>query len=425
MIDPSKIPMVDLRDHVSIVCGPAFASDQFTDDPSDVPLVKGENLHQGFIDWGKAKRWPRVSAPDYKKYELRPQDVVVAMDRPWVTAGLKWSYIREHDPSSLLVQRVARLRAQKSLDQLYLRCLISSDYFSAYIQPIVTGVNVPHISAKQIGKFRIPLPGKDVQQKIAAILTAYDDLIENNRQRISLLENMAEEIYREWFVRLRFPGHEHTRVDKGVPEGWEPVRIGDMYRTAAGGTPSRSESRYFGGEIPWVKTGELKQAFVFGTEELITEDAISNSAAKRLPPGTVVMAMYCAMEDVTILGAEAATNQACCALLPREAHIGPEFTYQQIRLAIREMTNWSHGAAQQNLSQTLIRAFPVFNPGKYLIEQYCEIARPKFELIKQLMKSTANLSSTRDLLLNRLISGKLRVDDLDIEFPPSMQEKAA
>ena len=89
------------------------------------------------------------------------------------------------------------------------------------------------------------------------------------------------------------------------------------------------------------------------------------------------------------------------------------------------MTNWSHGAAQQNLSQTLIRAFPVFKPEKGVVEQYCEIARPKFELIKQLMKSTAKLSSTRDLLLNRLISGKLRVDDLDIQFPPSMQAEAA
>lgn len=299
------------------------------------------------------------------------------------------------------------------------------DCFKLQVQAISQGTTQDNLSLEKLKSLRFLMPPVEEQKKIAAILTAYDDLIENNRQRIALLEKMAEEIYREWFVRLRFPGHEHTPVHKGVPEGWAPVRLGDMYQTAAGGTPSRSESRYFGGKIPWVKTGELKQAFIFDTEERITEDAINNSSAKLLPSGTVVMAMYCAMEDVTILGTEAATNQACCALLPREPHVGPEFTYQQIRLAIREMTNWSHGAAQQNLSQTLIRAFPVFKPEKGVVEQYCEIARPMFELIKQLMTSTAKLSETRDLLLNRLISGKLRVDDLDIQFPPSMQDKAA
>lgn len=213
----SKYDVDKLGRHAEIQPGFAFKSERFTDNPSDVALVKGENVQQGFVDWKASKYWPAGEAATLKNFELRLGDVVLAMDRPWVTAGLKWAYIKKHDPKSLLVQRVARLRAKNGLNQTYLRCLISSGYFSSYLQPIVTGVNVPHISGKQIGDFKIPLPPPSIQQKIAAILSAYDELIENNKRRMALLEKTAEEIYREWFVRLRFPGHQKAKHVKGVP----------------------------------------------------------------------------------------------------------------------------------------------------------------------------------------------------------------
>jgi type I restriction enzyme, S subunit len=212
-----------LGEHTEILAGPPFSSATFTDKPEDIPLVKGENVQQGYVDWSIAKRWPVNDAETYKRYRLVPGDVVVAMDRPWVTAGIKWAYIRREDPPALLVQRVARLRAKNTLDQCFLRCLISSSYFSNYIQPIVTGVNVPHISGKQIADFKIPVPSLETQRKIAAILSAYDDLIANNQRRITLLERIAEDIYREWFVRLRFPGHEQAKIEKGVH------RAGQLY----------------------------------------------------------------------------------------------------------------------------------------------------------------------------------------------------
>ena len=118
-----------LSEYAEILAGPPFASDAFTDKLDDVPLVKGENVQQGYVDWTIAKRWPSQDADSYKRYALVPGDVVVAMDRPWVSAGLKWAYIKRDDPPSLLVQRVARLRGKKTLDQGFLRCLISSQYF--------------------------------------------------------------------------------------------------------------------------------------------------------------------------------------------------------------------------------------------------------------------------------------------------------
>ena len=111
----SQFNVDKLGHYAEIFPGFAFKSDHFTDDPTDVALVKGENVQQGFVDWSVSKYWPETDADYFKKFELRVGDVVLAMDRPWVTAGLKWAYIKKHDPKSLLVQRVSRLRAKKGL----------------------------------------------------------------------------------------------------------------------------------------------------------------------------------------------------------------------------------------------------------------------------------------------------------------------
>lgn len=264
----SKFDVDKLGDYAEIFPGFAFESERFTDEQSNVALVKGENVQQGFIDWNASKYWPADDADSHKKFELRAGDVVLAMDRPWVTAGLKWAYIKKHDPKALLVQRVSRLRAKNGLNQAYLRCLISSRYFSDYIQPIVTGVNVPHISGRQIGSFKIPLPPPPLQKKIAAIISAYDELIENNRRRIALLEKLTEEIYREWFVRFRFPGHEIVKLVKGIPQGWRVAVLRELAMVNPSSISRRDtpESiRYV--DISSVSTNQIDEVTVYASSE--------------------------------------------------------------------------------------------------------------------------------------------------------------
>ncbi len=217
-----------LGPHVDLISGYAFKSQYFTDDPSDVPLVKGENVGQGMIHWDKSKYWPRTDSDDYEKFVLQPGDVVLAMDRPWVSAGLKHAVISVRDPKAFLVQRIARMRGINGLSSEYLRYVIASPHFCAYAKNIMGGTNVPHISGNQIRAFPFFLPTMREQHRIASILSPYDDLIENNRWRIQLLEEAARLLYREWFVHLRFPGHEHVRVVDGVPEGWERKSLGDV-----------------------------------------------------------------------------------------------------------------------------------------------------------------------------------------------------
>lgn len=210
----AAFPTVKLADCVDLLAGLAFKSQHFTDRPDDIPLVKGENVSQGRILWGISKRWAVSDWPRLEKFQLRPGDVILAMDRPWVPAGLKWAYIRSDDPKALLVQRCSRLRSNTTrLNQDFLRFVIGSPGFESYVIPITTGVNVPHISGKQILDYEFALPPLSVQQRIAGILSAYDDLIENSQRRVWILEAMARALYREWFVHFRFPGHDnHPRV---------------------------------------------------------------------------------------------------------------------------------------------------------------------------------------------------------------------
>lgn len=272
----------------------------------------------------------------------------------------------------------------------------------------------------ELKKFEFDFPAIESQRKIAAILTAYDDLIETNKRRVILLEKMAEELYREWFVRMRFPGHKNTTFVKGVPKGWDVKKISDVYRTASGGTPSRKIPDYFTGNIEWLKTGELKGLFTPTSEEKITQSALENSAAKVLPANTIIMAMYCAMPDISIATYDCATNQACCAFLPKFNWLHFGFNYFILRDAQKHLVMFAHGAAQQNLSQEIIRKFPILIPHRESIEEFGVRVEPVLLMIRGLSNSIRTLTQTRDLLLPRLISGKLSVEDLDIKFPPSM-----
>lgn len=296
------------------------------------------------------------------------------------------------------------------------------DSYKGQMQAISQGTTQDNMSLEKLLSIRFRIPVYRTQKKIAAILSAYDDLIENNRRRIALLEKMAEEIYREWFVRMRFPGHEKAKFEKGVPVGWGVKKVGELFSTSSGGTPPRVNSVNYGGDICWAKTGELKSTFLLETEEKITQQGLDNSSAKVYPKHTVVIAMYCAMPDISILGTVAATNQACCAFFPKRASFHYTFCYLLIKFAQRHMIAFAHGAAQQNLSQELIKGFSLLVPKDDLIAAFGRVAAPIYEQIEVLMRAINALTQARDKLLPRLISGKLDVEHLDIRFPPSMAE---
>lgn len=421
----SKFDVEKLGLHTEIFPGYAFESDRFTDAPTDVALVKGENVQQGFIDWNASKYWPAADADPHEKFALRSGDVVLAMDRPWVTAGLKWAYIKKHDPRALLVQRVARLRGKDGLDQNYLRCVISSRYFSNYIQPIVTGVNVPHISGKQIGSFKIPLPSPPIQRKIAAILSAYDELIDNNQRRIALLERLAEEIYREWFVRLRFPGHEKVKLVKGIPQGWRVAELRELAKVNPSSISRRDRPEsIFYVDISSVNTNRIEEVTGYPFNDA------PGRARRRVQHGDVIWSSVRPANRAYCLIFEPIENLIVStgfAVIRPSSAMPFSFLFFAVTSApfVDQMTVVAKGAAYPATSFDDFEKAKILVPTDELLKNFHEYTEPIFRQKHLLQKQVEQLKQARDKLLPRLISGKLSVENLDIQFPPGMEGDSA
>ena len=266
-------------------------------------------------------------------------------------------------------------------------------------QPILDNINI---------EYR-PLP---IQQKIASILSAYDNLIQNYKKQIEALQTAASELYKEWFVRFRFPGWQNAKFENGIPEGWKVERIGALYDSTSGGTPSREHEEYFqNGTYPWIKTGELKDSPILETEESITDEAIKHSSAKLFEKDSLIIAMYGAtIGQLGINKMKATCNQACCVLRPKkDKAFGIYYLFHFFKENREFIIGLGNGAAQQNLSQVLINKLKIVNPNKEIFEIFEEKESMFFEKIYSLQQQITNLTQQRDLLLPRLMSGKLEV----------------
>ena len=154
------------------------------------------------------------------------------------------------------------------------------------------GAATPILNKSTFSKIRLRVPSKTNWADIASILSTYDDLIENNRQRIQLLEQMARLLYREWFVHLRFPGHKHVTITDGVPQGWQRKTIADVCRTVGGGTPSTNVSEYWDGDVTWVIPSDVTKndcLVLLDSERKITNTGLRASSAKIVPAETILM----------------------------------------------------------------------------------------------------------------------------------------
>jgi type I restriction enzyme, S subunit len=180
--------------------------------------------------------------------------------------------------------------------------------------------------------------------------------------------------------------------EKEIPQGWVFERLGDVFYTTSGGTPSRKVPSYFKGNIPWVKSGELDKGLITQTEEYISEDAVKNSCAKIFPKGTLLIALYGAtIGKLAFLGIDAATNQAVCGIFKSEI-VDLNFLYHQLFFYRRDLIKKGAGGAQPNISQTILQNLEIHIPP--LAEQHRIVAKIE-ELFSSLDKGIENLKTAQ------------------------------
>jgi type I restriction enzyme S subunit len=402
-----------------------------------VPYLTAKNFSSDGLDLQSIYY---ISEKDYQKHF---RDESKAITKPKendlifsIIGSIGGAYLYNKNDRFGLSSSVAIIRPiENQIYPLFLLYYLKSQYLQKWVDAIKSGSAQGFLSLEMIKKLPINIPSFSEQRKIASILSAYDDLIENNKQRIKLLEEMAQEIYKEWFVRLRFPGYESARflgedgievqtgTSEALPEGWKKNKITDMFATSSGGTPLRAKDEYYiNGNINWIKTKELLDSFIFESEEKISEFGLKNSSAKIFPKDTVLIGMYggvhgegrkSTLGQLGILAKPSSTNQACCAFIPKNEHF---YSYPYLFLFLKtkrlDYLNMSMGAAQQNISQDIILNSVYINPSNDIIKQFDSMVKPFFEEIKNLSQKNTLLQQTRDLLLPRLISGKLSVEHL-------------
>ena len=209
---------VRLGDVTDLLTGYPFTSEAYTEDSSAPRLLRGDNVAQGVLRWDGVKRWPKYATHDFEQYWLIEGDVILAMDRPWIEAGLKYAAVRRSDLPALLVQRVARLRGTDALDTNFLKYVIGSRAFTEHVLAVQTGTAVPHISGGQIRSFEFRLPPIREQRAIAHILGTLDDKIDLNRRMNETLEAMARAIFKSWFVDFDPVRAKAEGRDPGLPK---------------------------------------------------------------------------------------------------------------------------------------------------------------------------------------------------------------
>ena len=318
--------------------------------------------------------------------------------------------VREEEPP-FAIKNIGLFKVGNELKAKWLYYYLCSPMTQALIRQSCRGASQQYIPLGELRNFPVRIPTKTgVMRKIVGILSAYDDLIENNRRRIALLEEAARLLYREWFVHFRFPGHEHVKIIDGLPEGWERARVADKFDTTSGGTPSRNNSDFFSGNINWVKTQELNEGPIFKTSEKITEEAIVHSSAKLLPSRTLLVSIYGANIGRTgLLVLPGSSNQACVALLPKRRNEDWIYAQLWIQQHREQIVGLAQGAAQTNISQKTLRSLTMIWPTSLLLNTFLDSVLSSYQQIECLCLQNLKLSQARDLLLPRLMNGEIAV----------------
>ena len=309
------------------------------------------------------------------------------------------------DPFLSIIRLLTLTPNSEIINAKYLFYLLKNKTF------LSTGSAQPQITVPNISQFEIEFnPDIETQHRVATILSRYDSLIENYQKQIKLLEEAAQRLYKEWFVDLRFPGHENTNIIDGVPEGWEKKKVKEVCDTTSGGTPSRSKTEFYTGDILWVKTKELNDDFIFDTEEKITEDAIRNSSAKMVPSGSILMAMYGAtIGKLGIATKELSCNQACCVFLLPEDSTLRLYLYNWLLNSRTLLISMGKGAAQPNLSQDMIKNLEVVVPSSCLLAKFDSKVKPLYRIMSYHSFQLRLLTEARDRLLPKLMSGEIEI----------------
>ena len=372
-------------------------------------FLSATNVTRNGFDFSQCQFITEQKDSVLRKGKLQRQDVVLTTrgtigNSAFFSAGIPYENLRIN--SGMVILRCD----EKEILPSYLYHFLRSPQFHGQVNSLRSGVAQPQLPIRDMRSIKLPLPALRTQQAISSILSAYDDLIENNRRRMALLEESARLLYREWFVRLRFPGHEHVPVTSGVPEGWDRISLDRLCRIRRGASP-RPIQAYMDGTIPWFKIGDATSSgsiFVFHTAEHVTDDGAKKSVL--LEPGELIVSNSATCGLPYFTGVTGCIHDGWLHLQP-QSFASRELLYLCLQDKRDELVNSvSDGSTQKNLNIEAAGRLPILFPSSdVLTREFDAVIQSLFKQVLNLAKQNDGLRAARNLLLPRLMSGEIAV----------------
>jgi len=321
----------------------------------------------------------------------------------------------------------------RKIDQSFLYYWSLSEEFRTQLRALAHSTDMaPYLSLRDQGFLRITLPAPKIQKTIAGILGTLDDRIELNRRMNETLEAMARALFKDWFVdfgptRAKQEGMEPylapelwslfpERLDRqGKPEGWQEKSLTAFFFIIGGGTPKTSVDDHWGGTIPWFSVTDTPSpgsVFVIETQKKITHKGLDASAARLVPEGTTIISARGTVGNLAMAGQPMTFNQSCYGL-QGIADIGDCFVFLAAQNMVGSLQSMAHGSVFSTITRQTFDAVKLTMASGGVLKAFDEVTQALFQRIKTNVVEARTLAQTRDLLLPKLMSGEIRIQDAE------------
>jgi len=349
------------------------------------------------IDWDSVP-YCEIDEKARNKFSLATGDIVIA--RTGATVG--YAKLIRNNPESVFASYLVRIRVDRQIaDPGYVGRIVESDVYKQFVVSQVGGAAQPNANAKILSSFRLPIPDRSTQSRIVEILSAYDDLIENNRRRIQLLEQAARLLYKEWFVHLRFPGHEHTQIINGVPERWEKKPLREIADVTMGQSPKSIYYNKDGNGLPFHQ-GVTNFGVRFPTHQ--TYCTVQNRIAK---PGDILFSVRAPVGRINITHDKIVIGRGLAAIRSICDH--QNYLFYALKSHFFKEDMIGGGAIFAAITKKDLHGVELIQPTDRIAAMFMEHVFPIDLQIANLHQTIERLAKARDLLLPKLMNGEVAV----------------
>lgn len=381
---------------------------------SGIPVVMPQDILDGKIDEARIARVLEAHVERLHKHKLSKGDIVYGRRGDIGRQAL----VRNENIGWLCGTGCLRITlGNASVVPGFLHRYLQMPEIIRWIEGQAIGATMANLNTNILRRVPVTYPqNKETQLKIAAVLSSYDDLIGANERRIALLEKLAEEIYREWFVRFRFPGYKNARFVKGIPANLTIKRFDEVAHFTMGQSPPSKSYNESGDGLPF-----HQGVGTYGTR-FPKRGTYCNGNGRKARKGDILFSVRAPVGRLNIADCEMIIGRGLAAARHKTGH--NSYLYYMLKVVFANEDIIGNGAIFNSVGKDELARFRVLQPDDDLVLRYQKVAEIIDEQIAILSKCVEDLQRVREMLLPRLISGKVLLDNLDIQFPPSMKEES-